>query len=658
MYKKLIILFSFILSFLIISCSPKHSEIILSKYDDHAITMGEFEKQYEKNAGSMEAAKKDSLSKYKNFLDLYTNFKMKLRDATVRGYQNDPELNKELLDYKKKVGVTFLLERQIVDPGVRDLYNKKKWELRASHIMIIPDSSGEEAARKLAQSILDSIKAGANFSEMAAKYSKDRYSAKMGGDIYYFTAGQLPIEFESAAYSLKPGEVYPNVVRTKYGFHIIKLTDKRERVPQIRASHILVTFKDANGKIDSAAALAKIDSIYTKVKSDSDFAKLAEEYSQDPGSAKKGGDLGFFQRRMMVKEFDEAAFNLKNIGDVSNVIKTQFGYHIIKLTDRSPYPSYDEQKEELTNLFKKSRYQAVYDALIDSLRSKYNYKLNQQTFDTVLKGNDTLKIGTDPSNMDEIKDLTLFSFANTNTSVGDFFSKLNDTPDFRNKLLKKDVFENAISKISGDLLLDQEAMNLEKTDKAFADLMDDYKDGIYIFKLQEDEVWNKIKVDSAKLYNYYEDTKDKYTWPDRVEYAEIFSRSDSLINKYYSLLQNGEDFDSIATKYTERPGFKEKAGHYNLEDAKHSQLATEADNLQKAGDYSKPFKNSGGYSIVMLIKKDPSHPKTFEEAKPEVSGAFQEAESKRLENNYIQGLKKLYKPVYYYDELPKAFTDK
>ncbi len=140
MYKKLIILFSFVLSFLIISCSPKHSEIILSKYDDHDISMGEFEKQYEKNAGSIDAAKKDSLSKYKNFLDLYTNFKMKLRDAVVRGYQNDPELNKELLDYEKKVGVTYLLEKQIVDPGIRDLYNKRKWELRVSHIMIVPDS--------------------------------------------------------------------------------------------------------------------------------------------------------------------------------------------------------------------------------------------------------------------------------------------------------------------------------------------------------------------------------------------------------------------------------------------------------------------------------------------------------------------------------------
>ncbi len=657
MYKKLIILFSFVLSFLIISCSPKHSEIILSKYDDNAVTMGEFEKQYEKNVGNLEAAKKDSISKYKNFLDLYTNFKMKLRDAYVRGFYDDSTLNKELLDYKKKVGVTFLLEKRIVDPGIKDLYNKRKWELRVSHIMIVPDSSGEEAARKLAQAVLDSIKNGANFSTMAAKYSKDRYSSKAGGDVYYFTAGQLPPKFADAAYSLKVGEVYPELVRTRFGFHIIKLTDKRERVPQIRASHILIKYQDDKGHIDTVAAKAKIDSILTKAKNDSDFAKLAEEYSQDPGSAKKGGDLGYFPRRSMVKEFDEAAFNLKNVGDISSVIKTRFGYHIIKLTGKTPLPEFDKEKEELTTTFKKSGYQEAYDALVDSLRNVYNYKLNQQTFDIVLKDTDTLKVGTNPSNFDEIKDLTLFSYANKNTSVGDFFSTLNESNDFQNKLLKKDVLENAVKKISGDLILDEAALNLDKTDSTFTDLMNDYRNGIYIFKLQEEEVWNKIKTDSTKLLEYYQKTKDNYTWPDRVEYAEIYSRNDSLINHYYSLLQDGANFDTLALKYTERPGYKEKAGHYDLMDVKQSQLSVEANKLEKPGDYSKPIKNSGGFSIVMLIKKDPSHIKTYEEAKPEVSGAFQEAESKRLENNYIESLKKLYKPVFNYDELSKAFTN-
>jgi peptidyl-prolyl cis-trans isomerase SurA len=125
--------------------------------------MKEFENAYVKNAGGVEVAKQDSLSKLKTFLDLYINFKMKLRDAQVRGFDQDSALNQELTDYKKKVGVTYLLEKNLVDPGLKDLYEKRKWEYRVSHLMIRPDSSGEEGARKLAQSILDSIKAGKTF---------------------------------------------------------------------------------------------------------------------------------------------------------------------------------------------------------------------------------------------------------------------------------------------------------------------------------------------------------------------------------------------------------------------------------------------------------------------------------------------------------------
>ncbi len=350
MFRRVIIPLIILVSLIISSCAPKHSDIVVAKFDDEQIKMNEFEKMYEKNAGSLERAKQDSLSQLKNFLDLYVNFKMKLRDAYVRGYDTAPDLNQELQDYKKKVGVSYILEKQIVEPGEQQLYDRRKNELRVSHIMIRPDSTGETAARKLAQSILDSIKHGASFSEMAKKYSVDNYSKFIGGDIYYITAGLLPPSFEDASYATPVDSVYPDVVQTRYGFHIIKVTDRRERIPQIRASHILVNFNGPDGKPDTAYAKAKIDSVMQKLKNGEDFGKLAEQYSDDTGSKKKGGDLGFFSRRMMVKQFDEAAFNLKP-GELSDVVESNFGFHIIKLTEQKPYPSFDEDKEEIEKIF-------------------------------------------------------------------------------------------------------------------------------------------------------------------------------------------------------------------------------------------------------------------------------------------------------------------
>jgi len=617
--------------------------------------MKEFEEAYAKSAGGFEQAKDDSISKLKNFLDLYVNFKMKLRDAEVRGFESDQSLTNELIDYKKKVGVTYLLEKQVVEPGVRDLYEKRKLEYRVSHLMIRPDSSGVDAARELAQSILDSIKAGADYEEMVEEYSDDTYSKNLGGDIYYVTAGQLPTEFEDAMYATEPGQVYPEVVETKFGFHIIKVTEKQPRVPSIRASHILISFQNEEGQLDTVAAKAKIDSLAERIKAGEDFAKLAEEYSAD-GSKQQGGDLGYFKRRDMVKEFDEAAFKLE-VGEVSDVVKTQYGYHLIKLTDKKSYASFEEEKEGLKNLFKQIRYQAVYDELVNSLKEKYNLTINEETINKLASSLDSVRVGSEYNNIDELRDLPVFTYAGKNLYAGDFLEQMETKPEFQNRIITKSLLEDAANKLGGDIALEEEALNLDKTNPEFASLMEDYKNGIYIFKLQEDEVWNKIKIDSAKLHHHYLETKDNYVWNDRVDFSEIFSKKDSLINYYYSLLENGEVFDSVASKYTERPGYKEKAGSFGLVDANSSTLAEAANKLKKPGDYTKPFATTGGFSIIKLNAKEPSRLKTFEEAKAEVSGSYQETESKRLDQAYIESLKKRYEPEYHYEELEKAFSD-
>lgn len=657
MRMRAIIYFSFLISFLFISCSPKHSEIVLAEFGDTKVKMGEFEEAYVKNSGSLEQAKLDSLGKLRNFLDLYVNFKMKLRDAAVRGYQNDPDLMNELNDYKKKVGVTYILEKNIVDPGVEELYNKRKWELRVSHIMIRPDSTGEEGAMQKASLILDSIKSGVNFEELAKRNSQDFYSAPLGGDIFYITAGLLPVEFEDACYKTQAGQVYPEVVKTRYGAHIIKVTEKRERIPKIKASHILVDFNNAEGQMDTIAARARIDSVKMMLDAGGDFAALAKEYSEDPGSKENGGDLGFFERRMMVKEFDETAFNLK-VGEISDVVKSSFGYHIIKLTEKAPLPSLDEERENLKKIFRQTRYQARYDKLVDSLRHKYNYKLNGQSYSSLVDKTNEIKISEENLEpIEEIKDAPLYSFANQTVTVSDFWKKIASQSDYVNKAANADLLTNAINKISGDELLEEEAMNFEKTNAAFAALMEDYKNGIFIFKLQEDEIWNNVSIDSVKLQDYYVSTKEKYVWPDRVSFSEIFTRKDSLAQDFLKQLNSGASFDTLASKFTERPGFKEKAGRFDLVDAKSNQLAIEADKLKKPGDYSSVISNAGGFSILRLNSKEPSRLKTFEEARAEVSGAFQEYESKRLEREYLDGLKKRYNPQIYYDKLDKAFKE-
>jgi peptidyl-prolyl cis-trans isomerase SurA len=193
------------------------------------------------------------------------------------------------------------------------------------------------------------------------------------------------------------------------------------------------------------------------------------------------------------------------------------------------------------------------------------------------------------------------------------------------------------------------------SDEEFTGLMNDYKNGMFIFKLQENEVWNKVVIDSAKLLEEYNTVKDELILPGKVNFNEVFSRNKEKIEEYYQMLKDGVEFDSVAAKYTERPGFKTKFGRHGFKNIDENDLSKKAYSLEKEGDFSEIFTVDNGWAIVILRNKMEARTKTFEEALPELSSKFQETESKRLEKEYINSLMNTYKPKYFYNELANAF---
>ncbi|MCH8169671.1 MAG: peptidylprolyl isomerase [Bacteroidetes bacterium] len=655
MHTKLtIILLTIIFACTIMWAQSRKDEIIVAKFKNQSITLKEFETAYSKNVGGIDKAKKGTVDDYKIFLDLYVKYLMKLADAKERGLDKDPSILNELNEYKESIASSFLIEKKLIEPETRKLYERRKWEYRVSHIMLIPQKGKEDSTYKMAETVLQSIKKGIDFSILAKKYSQDRNSAKEGGDIYYTTAGSLPLSFENAVYSLKVGKVYPNIVNTKYGYHIIKITDKRKRVPEIRASHILISFTN-KGKTDTSMAYNQVKMIFDSLKIGGNFSDLAKKYSNDTGSKDMGGDLGFFKRRAMVKSFDEAAFNLKKTGDLSGIVKTRYGYHIIKLTGKLSPSTYEEDKKELVQLFKKNRFEQAKEKLASQLKVKYKYKFEATNFVKLVKSADTLIVGQSNKSIDKLKDLTLFSFKGKTFSINDVLSTIKTKKEYINKKMTANFLAKAIDKISQDKVLEIESSRLEDLNPKFADIMKEYKKGILIFSLQQNEVWNKVKIDSVKFLEFFKNNRKRFMWPDKVDFSEIFSKKDSLIKHYSELIKKGENFDTLAAKYTERPGFKKKAGSWGLREAKYNNLTQKAFTLKNPGDISGLFKNYGGHSILRLNKKIPAHVKTFEEAKNEATSAYQEMQAHKLENEYLRKLDEKYKPINFPNKLSEAF---
>ncbi len=659
MIKKLIFILFTLITLFIVSCTPKHSEIVVAQYGDHDITMKDFENAYAKNVGSIEQAKKDSIDDYNKFLDLFVNFKMKLRNAYVRDLKNDPEIIKEINTYRKSIGVKYFLDKELVDKGIKTLYERRKHELRISHLLIKSDKISDKEAKAKAQAILDSIKNGASFEDEVLKYSDDSYTKEKGGDIYYVTAGTVLPELEDLVYSTPAGEVCPTLLHTRFGYHIIKVTERRKRIPQIKASHILFMIgKNASDSLKNAK-YEKAKEILAKIKNGEDFAKLAKEYSEDPGSKDRGGDLGYFARRQMVQPFDEVAFNLK-VGQVSDIVKTRYGYHIIKLIEKRPYPSFKSDEKSLKDIYEKTRRKIDYDKLVDSLAIKYNYQINDMNVKRVASNSDSTKINDGYLNSNLHKNFgkkVLFTIANEPFDLDTLVSYTMADPKSNNLIIDGTSLGNFMNKFKENKVLELEANAVLKNDSTFQSLMQDYKNGILIFKLQEDEVWNKMKIDSTAIHKLYEERKNNYIIPDKVQFKELYSKSDSVINEYMTELKNGINFDSLLVKSGSKGRAKYVEYKNGLKEVGNIELAKAAFQLKNIGDYSVVINDGNGYSIVQLVNKEPSRLKTFDEARAEVTSAYQDIESAQLENEYVARLKKLYNPKLYYDELQNAFKD-
>jgi len=642
----------------LISCSSEHSKIIVAEYDNNQIDLKEFENAYLKNSGGEKAAK-DSLKALEKFLDLYVNYKMKLRDAEVRGYTDDPDMNKEFIDYKARIGATLVLDKYLYEPNLRQLYERRKTEYRASQIFLKEDSTmNTQQVQQFAADLIKRINNGEDFTKLVEQYSKDDYSKKRGGDVYYFTAGQTNSRtIEDAVYSTEAGHVCPEPIKSAFGYHIIKVTEKHPRIPAIRVAHILIRSKDPKNLEDTLKAFQTIQDIKKKISEGADFGEMAKQYSEDKGTAARGGELGFVERGRTVPSFDDAAFKLK-VGEVSGIVKSQFGYHLIKAEEIAPTPSYESERDKLKTVYMRVGYKEDYEKLTEQFKNEMKYKLNDKVFNKILADADTTKLNDDywASNLHKTDgDSVIFSLNGKPFIADSMFASLRKDVAFKNNKIDTAMLESAVKAFSESSAVGEKALVYDKEDPEFAKLLDDYKKGMYLFKILDDEVWSKISLDSSKIKSFYDQTKENYKWKDRVEFKEIYCRQDSSINQCYAMVASDYDFDSARVKFNQRSAGNTKPGYTGLVEIDANELAKQASSLKNVGDISKPFKFETGWSIVKLVKRVPPQLKTFEEAKPEVSSILQDKESKELENKYMEKLKSIYHPKEYYDKLSYAF---
>lgn len=623
-----------------------NDDAVLLTIDNNKITKGEFVRIYKKNNSKETQIDNKSLNDY---LELFINFKLKVLEAEKLGLDTIQSFKSELAGYRKQLAMPYLVDKDVDDKLLKEAYERKKIANRASHILIkIPENPtpiDTITAYNKAFDIYKKAAAGEDFGKLAQEFSEDETTKNLQGDISYFTVLSTVYPFENAVYNLKVGEI-SKIVRTSFGYHIIKLTDRKPNPGEVKVAHIMVVVpKDAKPE-DVKKAENKINDIYSKLKAGEDFSKLALDFSDDKSSARKGGELPWFGIGRMVPEFEIASFELLNNGDYSKPIRTSFGWHIIKKIDSKPIGSFDEIKSDLqTKIAKDQRSQQSRKFLVEKLKKDYNYKFNDKQLQEFYNVVDTSVFsGNWKSDKATKLTKTLFTFGDS-TYTQQQFAKYIENTRKKAKIEKAsqsmvNIFINDLyNKYTEEKIITYEEARLDIKYPPFKYLMNEYHDGILLFDLTDKTVWSKAVKDTIGLTYFYEKNKNNYKWEKRADVTIFEYSNDKIKDETIKILDKQKDKklsnidivkmetkkDSTALKIIDNKLYQ-KGDNTSVD-----KIAFNSDaSLNKMYDV-----NSEKKQIIVINKMQEPQIKTLSEAKGIVTADYQSY----LEKNWITELR-------------------
>ena len=624
---------------------PPPAEIvdpILMTVGGDPVTKGEFESIYRKNNQKDTKSDRKALEEY---LELFTNFKLKVKAAKDAGKDTVKAFQNELKGYRKQLAQPYLTDKDVNDKLINEAYERMKKDVRASHILIKlgsdPSPKDTLIAFNKIMGLRNRVLKGEDFGVLAAANSDDPSAKQNAGDLGYFTSMMMVYPFENAAYNTPVGQI-SMPVRTKFGYHILKVVDTRDAQGQVHVAHIMVKVPE-NAK-DSAVAISrkKIEEIADKVKKGEDFASLASNFSDDRTSGKNGGQLPWFGTGKMVPDFEKAAFDLKKDGDISQIIQTQYGFHIIKRLERKGVQAFDEVKAELKQkVTKDSRSQVSRNSVISKIKAENNFKEDTKALIELITKVDTSYYNGKwkaESAAGLIK--PLFNLGNVSYSQQDLAKFISENQSKQSKESSLDgLVRKAYDSWKDDKIIAFEDAKLESKYQDFRLLMQEYRDGILLFEITDENVWSKALKDSAGMASFYENNKLNYMWGDRLE-AVIYKAKDLKVAKESRKLvdkkiKKGTSIEEITKKVNASSQL-----NLQVEEGVFSKGDNETiDKITWIEGVSPDIINAdGSVTFVEVRKKMAPMPKSISEARGLITADYQTF----LEKEWIEQLKKKY----------------
>ena len=615
---------------------------VLFTINNDTVFVDEFVRMYNKNS-EYKDCEKQSVDEY---LKMYILFKQKVADAKTLKLDTEKSFTDEFQKYRSQILTNAMVDSSFFKNEVKAVYNRLNKEVNASHILINfpsnPTPKDTLEAYTKASDILKKAKSGIDFKTLAYDYSQDPSVERNGGNLGYFGVFKMVYPFEKAAFETTKGKI-SNLVRTQFGYHIIKVNDFRISEGQRKASHILLLDMANTPKQKSIHAKILIDSIYNLLLEGKNFGYLASKFSEDKSSARNGGQLPFLSRGQTVPEFDNKVYSMNKINSFSKPFKTKYGWHIVKLDEIKKIGTFEEEKksienklsniiggENLKNRLIENNIKQNFSPINNAILSKIAAKLNSNT-DTSTKSINLFD-----------KEETLFTANNkkiTNNQLIEFIKDRNYKPSPNQntiqftqtmaELFRKDISESIIIN------------NILKNNSEIKLLLKEYYEGILMFNVMEKQIWGKAQNDSVLAKKHYENNKEKYTW-DKVSKATIITFPNSFKESKITSLaklcfKKQTKFETKVQELNNKT--EEKISFNNIEKPKGKNATLDLFDWKEG--VSKISTENNTKTIVVFHKIETNKQKTLDEAKGEIIAEIQN----ELEEKWTSLIQQKYPPV-------------
>ena len=641
--KKLIILFLVFSIYCQIPGITQDNDPVLLIIGNNKITKSEFERIYKKNNAIASADKKS----VKDYLELFINYKLKVIEAERLGYDTVKSFEHELAGYRDQLAKPYLEDREITDELLKEAYERSRYEINASHILVkvdqyaLPDDT--LAAYNKIMDIRRRIVSGESF-EKVAKATSDDPSAKMnGGELGWFSVFRMVYPFETAAYNTPVGEV-SMPVRSRFGYHIIKVNGKRPARGDIKVAHIMVLLQRGASKNEVKNAKEKIEKYYQMLKDGADFSAIAKKYSEDSRSAPEGGEMKWFRSGSLPPEFENVAYDLKNVGDISAPVRTDYGWHIIKLLGKKPIGSFEVMKPELKRkLERDSRSKLADNGALERIEKENNFVEYPQNLNILAVKVDTSIYSNRWNNTTaDTMSEPLFTINGKLYLQKDFAAYLKSVPkpsaNIPVRLFVETVYKDYINKS----VTNYEKAHLEDKYPEFKNLMQEYHDGILLFNLTNDTIWDKAEKDSAGLEKFYQVHKNEYMWDKRLDAAVYTVHDSTLLTEARKLAKKQLKKGFTNKTYLNELCPDDSVPCVEIKDVKMQKDNNEYDWINKIPwerGLSENFRSDDGMTFVAVKSILPPQPKALDEARGIITSDYQ----KFLEDRWIKRLRSEYK---------------